>query len=308
MATKPTNAEIADMLERIAEILEAEDENPFRVRAYRDGAQSIQEADQSVAELVRQDEFDKLKALPHIGEGIAAVVGEYVTTGRSALLDQLEANASPAAIFTSVPGIGKELAHRIADQLGIKTLPELEEAAHNGQLATVEGFGARRVKAVQTALAGMLSQSARRGQANRQQTDQADGTKNEAHPSVELLLKVDEEYRRGAEAGKLHKIAPKRFNPKGEAWLPVLNKKEGGWSFTALYSNTAQAHKLGKTDDWVVIYYERGGKEGQNTVVTETQGALKGKRVVRGRNLENKRYYGTGASPRARTSHAHAAR
>lgn len=70
-----------------------------------------------------------------------------------------------------------------------------------------------------------------------------------------------------------------------------MHTKRSGWQFTALFSNTAQAHKLGKTDDWVVIYYERDGKEGQHTVVTETQGPLKGKRVVRGRDPENQQYY-----------------
>jgi hypothetical protein len=69
-----------------------------------------------------------------------------------------------------------------------------------------------------------------------------------------------------------------------------------GWTFTVLYSNTAQAHELEKTDDWVVIYYKRDGKERQNTVVTETQGPLKGKRVVRGRALENQQHYEAKAS------------
>src|SRR5438045_565631 len=86
----------------------------------------------------------------------------------------------------------------------------------------------------------------------------------------------------------------RRYNPKGEAWLPVLHTKRQGWTFTALFSNTAQAHDLGKTRDWVVIYYERDGDERQNTVVTETHGPLKGKRVVRGRDSENQQHYQKG--------------
>lgn len=291
MTTQPANAQIADVLERIAALLETQTEaNPFRVGAYRDGAQTIRELAQPVAELVRRNQTDALKALPNIGEGLAAVIGEYVTSGRSNLLQDLEAKTAPGAAFTQVPGIGQELAERIAQHLDISTLEELEEAAHDGRLAAVEGFGPRRIEAVQTALAGMLSQSARRRQ--RQRTQDTNRPKQqEERPSVRLLLKIDEEYRKQAEAGKLRKIAPRRFNPQKEAWLPVMHTNQDSWSFTALYSNTAQAHELGKIHDWVVIYWKRDGKERQNTVVTETQGPLKGKRVVRGRALESQQFY-----------------
>jgi len=93
-------------------------------------------------------------------------------------------------------------------------------------------------------------------------------------------------YRKAAD-GSLRTIAPKRFNPSGEAWLPVPHAQRGEWHFTALYSNTARAHELGRTRDWVVIYYYDGDHvEGQCTVVTESRGALAGKRVVRGREEE----------------------
>jgi DNA polymerase (family X) len=72
-----------------------------------------------------------------------------------------------------------------------------------------------------------------------------------------------------------------------------MHAKREGWDFTVLFSNTAQAHKLEKTDDWVVIYFERDGKEHQHTIVTETKGSLEGKRVVRGREAESRKYYST---------------
>jgi DNA polymerase (family X) len=292
---EPINAQIAEVLERIADLLEAQDANPFRVRAYREGAQTIRSVDEPVADFVRRDQIDKLKALPSIGDGIAAVIGEYVSDGKSDLLEQLEAEVSPEEVFGKVPGIGEELAQRIVEHLHIQTLPELEEAVHDGRLATVEGFGAKRIEGVRTALAGMLSRSARSSQRNRQADAKGQARAKEDEPSVELLLEIDADYRSRADADKLPKIAPRRFNPDGEAWLPVLHTKRDGWAFTALFSNTAQAHKLEKTQDWVVIYYERDGNERQNTVVTETQGPLKGKRVVRGRNVENQRYYSAGA-------------
>ena len=65
-----------------------------------------------------------------------------------------------------------------------------------------------------------------------------------------------------------------------------------GWSFTALFSNTALAHDLRRTDDWVVIYFGRpGGPEHQRTAVTETRGPLEGRRVVRGRETECLKHY-----------------
>jgi len=110
---------------------------------------------------------------------------------------------------------------------------------------------------------------------------------NEAAPAVATLLEVDREYRKKAAAGQLQKIAPRRFNPEHEAWLPVLHARREGWHFTALYSNTERAHDLHRTHDWVVIFYD----DGQCTVVTEYRGALKGMRVVRGREPECLKHY-----------------
>ena len=292
----PTNDQIADVLDRIAEILEAEDENPFRVRAYRQGAQTVRNADQSIAELARRKDAEELTSLANIGSGIAAVIGEYVREGRSQLLEELEVNAPPEAVMTRVPGIGPELARRIVEKLDVQTLQELEEAASDGRLAEVEGFGRKRIEGVRASLAGMLSRSARVRQRERSESGKAAGNNDDERPSIALLLDVDAEYRRKADAGKLQTIAPRRFNPNGDAWLPVLHAKRDGWSFTALYSNTSQAHQLGKTRDWVVIYYERDGNERQYTVVTETRGPLEGRRVVRGREAENRRYYAAGAA------------
>ena len=87
-------------------------------------------------------------------------------------------------------------------------------------------------------------------------------------------------------------IAPRRFNPNGEAWLPILHTERDGWHFTALFSNTARAHELGRAQDWVVIYFAKAdGREHTRTVVTETHGPLDGKRVVRGREAECRTYY-----------------
>ena len=136
-------------------------------------------------------------------------------------------------------------------------------------------MGARRVAAIRSLLSSML------------QRVRTVPPKPLVEPDVALLINVDREYRELAAADRLPKIAPKRFNPAAEAWLPILHAERGEWHFTALYSNTARAHELNKTRDWVVIYFYRDNQaEGQRTIVTETHGPLVGLRVVRGREAE----------------------
>jgi hypothetical protein len=109
---------------------------------------------------------------------------------------------------------------------------------------------------------------------------------------VEDLLDVDREYRDKARSGELRLITPRRLNPRREAWLPVLHTTRGDRHYTALFSNTAQAHRLGRVHDWVVVYFDGARGEGQSTVVTEHSGPLRGRRVVRGREGECVQHYG----------------
>ena len=271
----PGNQEIACILDQIADYLEMKDENPFRIKAYRDGADSIRSFNDSISQIALKKDKEKLESIPNIGEGIANIITSYVKTGRSEMLERLKGEISPIDLFNQVPGIGKKLAKRILEQLDISTLEELEQAAYDGRLDQVKGFGEKKVKNIQVSLAGMLSTSAQR---SRRHSTSQEGSKGS--PEIETLLDIDKEYRHKAKQNQLRKIAPKRFNPEGEAWLPILNTDKKGWKFTALYSNTALANDLNKTHDWVVIYYERDDQEDQATVVTETKGPLEGKRVV----------------------------
>lgn len=282
----PKNEEIAGILDHIADLLDTQDANPYRIKAYRDGANTIRSFDKPIAKIAIKDGKEELESIPDIGEAIANIIITYVNTGRSEMLDELLSKISPRDLFNKVPGIGEELSQRIVDNLGISTLEDLEQAAYDGRLKKIDGFGDKKVKNIQVSLAGMLSTSTEH---LRRRSSEQKGSAEQ--PDVEILLGVDEKYRSKAEANKLRKIAPKRFNPNNKAWLPILNTKEQGWDFTALYSNTALAHNLNKIHDWVVIYYERGSTKGQNTVVTESKGPLEGKRVIRGREAECRDYY-----------------
>ena len=286
--TIPTNPEIATVLGDIADLLEVQQANVHKVRAYRAAARYLHDRLDSTAPLVMSGDVLTLQALPYIGESIAAIIEEYVKTGKSQLLHRLQGEVSPEDLFEQVPGIGEELAERIIKILHIKTLEELEQTAYDGRLAQVEGFGQRRIEGIQVSLAGMLGGYARR---RVQQVLPKEEINPLSRPSVDYILEVDDEYRQKAAANALEKIAPKRFNPTHDVWLPIYHTEKGEWFFTALFSNTARAHELGKTQNWVVIFFEYNGFEGQSTVVTETSGPLVGRRVVRGREPECMRYY-----------------
>ncbi len=278
------NSRCADRLREAADLLEAQSANPFRVSAYRKAARTVIDLDEDIADIIARDGLPGLEALPGIGRGIAAALLEMARTGRWTQLERLRGNADPVQLLTAVPGLGHRLAERIHEELHVDTLEALELAAHDGRLDSVPGVGPRRAAAIRASLQSMLSRS---------RPKFVTGARPSAHgPSVETLLAVDAEYRKGAESDRLPTIAPRRFNPTGEAWLPVLHSFRDGWHFTALYSNTAQAHQLNRTHDWVVLYfYDDEHAEGQHTVVTETHGPLTGRRVVRGRERECRELY-----------------
>lgn len=287
VAATISNKEIAGLLEHIAELLEVQKANPHRIRAYRNGAKQIRASKKELAGIAGAGGLEALQTLPGIGESLSRLVMEYILTGRSRLLERLQGAVAPEDLFDEVPGIGPELAEHIVKELDIKTLEELEQAAHDGRLTEVEGFGPARVEAVKMSLAGLLSGYAYR----RVQEALYPAEKTAKKPPVDLLLSIDKAYRREAGAGNLRTIAPRRFNPENKAWLPILHTEKDGWEFTVLFSNTARAHELKRITDWVVIYYNRDGDEGQATVVTELGGPLDGLRVVRGREKDCREFY-----------------
>jgi len=277
----PLNIEVAEQLDQIADLLEQQGANPFRINAYRKAALTLNSLKESVQDIVADKGIDGLVALPTIGTGIAQTIYEIVATGRASRLQRLRGELDPVRLFQTVPGIGPGLAEQIHNELHIDTLEALESAAHNGRLEKVPGLGRRRVSAIRGALTELLGRRAGRGIIT-----------SGLEPSIRILLAVDKTYRDGAQSNRLTTIAPKRFNPKGESWLPILHTTRDNWHFTVLYSNTARAHDLGKTKDWVVIYfYDDHHHEAQHTVVTETKGPLQGNRVVRGREMDCRDYY-----------------
>ena len=264
------NRFVADKLDEVARLLEQQNASLFRIRAYRDAASYVRGLSHPVRLDYQRGGKRGLDDLPTIGQSIAATIAEILDTGASGLLDRLRGAADPEQVLRTVPMIGPALAHQIHDDLGIETLEALEAAAYDGRLASLKGFGPRRVESLRHSLADMLARRRpRQAPIDRQQ------------PSLADILSIDQTYRSNVD--KLPEIKPRRFNPTGEARLPILHTERDGWQFTALFSNSPAAHRFGKIRDWVVMYFERPDQpEGQVTGVTEHGGALDGKRVIRG--------------------------
>lgn len=280
-----TNRAVASKLREMAEALDLQEADGFRVRAYVRAADTIDQLVKPIEEIFADGGIDALDALPGIGRGIASAIKEMLVTGRWSQLERLKGELEPELLFQTLPGVGPELAAKIHDILDVDTLEALEVAAHDGRLETVPGVGPRRATAIRIALNERLG---------RRRVRQAAIEPDHHHAApVAMLLDVDREYRAKSDAGTLRKIAPKRFNPTAEPWLPVLHTRRGDWEFTALFSNTKTAHDLGKTSDWVVLYHhKRGEPEQQCTIVTEGSGPCSGQRVIRGRELECAQHYG----------------
>jgi DNA polymerase (family X) len=274
------NRLVASRLDEVALLLEEQGANPFRVGAYRRAANVVRGLDRPVTDILQAEGLEGLEKLSGIGESLARAIHMVASTGRLPMLDRLRGASDPVALLMTIPGIGRSIAERLHDDLGIETLEDLEIAAHDGRLRQVAGIGEKRLAGIRDVLSSRLSRRLRRAPPT-----------GEDQPPVSELLDVDREYRRRARAGTLRHIAPRRFNPTGASWLPVLHTQRKGHEYTALFSNTARAHRLGRTHDWVVLYQDGGRGERQYTVVTARQGRLQGERVVRGREPECERHY-----------------
>ncbi len=278
------NEDVAGRLDEVARLLADQGAGIFRVRAYHRAAETLRQLPRPVSEILAHDGLEGLRSLPGIGESLARAIRDLLERGRLAMLERLRGESDPTRILLTVPGIGRVLADQLHHDLGIDTLEDLEAAAHDGRLEEIVGLGPKRLAGIRDSLAHRLSRV--------RPPDAAAG----APPPIADILDVDRRYREKAAAGTLVTIAPRRFNPSRQAWLPVLHTERGGRHYTALFSNTARAHRLAHTRDWVVIYGDDGRGERQYTVITAERGPLAGQRIVRGREAEQLR------APRAAAS------
>jgi DNA polymerase (family X) len=154
------NADVAKLLDEVADLLEIKGENQFRVRAYRTAARTLESLGESVDAICKREPM-RLADLPGIGKDLARKIADIVSTGKCAVLEELSATLPRSLVeMMRVTGVGPKRARLLYDQLGIRTIDELEEAAKSGKLRDVRGFGEVLVAHL---LQGCAEHRARRG-------------------------------------------------------------------------------------------------------------------------------------------------
>ncbi len=191
------NEAIADAFEEIADLLEIEEANPFRVRAYRNAARTIRGLGTELVEMVARDE--DLTALPGIGEDLAAKVRDMLESGKMSALEKLHESV-PASLesLLRLPGLGPKRVKTLYSRLQIENLSQLARAARDGSLSQLPGFGRKIEQRILETIA------ARRGSEKRWMRSAAAAA---AEPLVDYLTEIPGvkrviiagSYRRGKE-------------------------------------------------------------------------------------------------------------
>src|SRR5437868_24315 len=152
------NRDIASVLERIADLLEFKDENPFKLRSYRVAAETIAEMQQPVADIAARGAA-ALQELPGIGKSLSTQTIEIIETGTSSFFEELKEEVPESVLeLRRVSGIGLKTSQLLYQDFGIKSLDELKAFADGGGLESVPGLGDKTVKRIQASLARLESE------------------------------------------------------------------------------------------------------------------------------------------------------
>ena len=139
-APPPSNRDIATVLYEIADLLEIKDDNPFRIRAYRNAAQLIGGWGEAIADMLAKNE--SLTTLPGIGKDLALKVRTIAETGTCDVLENLHRELPPTlTLLLKIPGLGPKRVQTLYHRLDISTPEQVHAAAKNGQIRQLPGFG-----------------------------------------------------------------------------------------------------------------------------------------------------------------------
>ncbi len=154
------NADIAAVFDEIADLLEIQGENPFRIRAYRNAAREMQSLGVPAADMVSKGE--DLTELPGIGDDLAAKIREIVETGKCKALEKLRAKFPPTiTTLLRLPGLGPKRVKMLYDELKIESVAALKEAARAGLIRELPGFGEKTEATILEALAQHAEEATR---------------------------------------------------------------------------------------------------------------------------------------------------
>ena len=154
------NADIATLFEEIADLLEIENANPFRVRAYRNAARQLQGMGVAAADMVAKGE--DLTELPGIGDDLAAKIQEIVETGECQFLEKLRKKTPPTITeLLKIPGLGPKRVRALYHELDVHTLEQLARAARDGRIRKLPGFGEKTEQTILEAISAHVEKQAR---------------------------------------------------------------------------------------------------------------------------------------------------
>ncbi|HWP31790.1 MAG TPA: DNA polymerase/3'-5' exonuclease PolX [Fimbriimonadales bacterium] len=154
------NYEVADIFDRVADFLELLDENPFRIRAYRNAARVVRGLATPLWKLI--EEGADLDKLPGIGKDLAGKIQEIVKTGTLTQLHELQAKLPPSLVqLMELPGLGPKKAMALYRELKIETVEQLKEAAQAGKIAGIRGFGKKTEENILQSIEQFQKQSGR---------------------------------------------------------------------------------------------------------------------------------------------------
>ena len=152
------NRDVAGVLERIADLLEFKDENPFKLRSYRVAAETIAEMQQPIAEIAARG-ATSLQELPGIGKSLSAQIIEIINTGTSSFFEELKEEIPESVLeLRRVSGIGLKTSQALYRDFGIKSLDELKAFAEGGGLESVTGLGDKIIARIKSSLARLESE------------------------------------------------------------------------------------------------------------------------------------------------------
>lgn len=135
------NVEVAHLFEDLADLLELDGANSFRVRAYRNAARTVESLSADIAAIVERDPTE-LQQLDGIGKDLADKIVVIVRTGQLPQLEELKAKIPPGVVqMLRIPGLGPKKVAALFKELGLDTLDALKQAAEQGQIAELKGFG-----------------------------------------------------------------------------------------------------------------------------------------------------------------------
>ena len=192
------NATIADVFDEMAQLLEFRGENPFRIRAYRNGAKAIRDLDESVASILKDDSRDLAK-IPGIGKTLVEKTHTLLSEGKLPQLEKLRQEIPDVVIEMSrIPGLGAKKAARLQRELELESLADLRNACHEDRVGKLKGFG---MKTQQAILDGLeIAEEA----AKRMRWSEADGLVQMIDQHMQSCDAIDQKewagsYRRGRE-------------------------------------------------------------------------------------------------------------